>query len=101
MPHPVPVRTRRSSPALAEEAGPVVPFPAERRTADVRRCAGELDGLNGEAARLYWQRVCRALADELLKLGSSETDMRAAVFAFQDEVQRELIRRHETGEGAF
>lgn len=72
----------------------VVPFPAERRTAHVRQCAGELDGLHGEDARLYWMKVCRELAAELRKLGSNENQARAAVFAFQDEVQQELSRRH-------
>ena len=79
------------APAARRRPSPVVAFPADRRTAHVRRCASELDALNGEAARTYWQRVCRELAEEMLKLGSSESDMRAAVFAFQDEVQRELV----------
>ncbi|MGB3811643.1 MAG: DUF6074 family protein [Shinella sp.] len=79
---------------LADETGPVVPFPVERRTAHVRQCAGELDGLQGEDARLYWMKVCRELADELRKLGSSESQARSAVFAFQDEVQQELSRLH-------
>jgi len=77
------------------EASPVVPFPAERRTAHVRRCAGELGGLHGEDARLYWLKVCRELAEELRKFGSDESQARAAVFAFQDEVQQELLRLHE------
>jgi len=72
----------------------VVPFPAERRTAQIRHCAGELDGLQGEDARLYWIRVCRELAEELRKLGSSENQARTAVLAFQDEVQQELFRMH-------
>lgn len=84
--------------SIASETGPVVPFPAERRTAHVRRCAGELDALQGDDARLYWLRVCRELADELRKLGSNENQARAAVFAFQDEVQQELRRLHEPDE---
>ncbi len=80
--------------SLAAETGPVVPFPAERRTAHVRQCAGELDGLQGEDARRYWMKVCRELADEMRKLGSSEHQARSAVFAFQDEVQQELSRMH-------
>ncbi|MCR6498084.1 DUF6074 family protein [Shinella sp. CPCC 101442] len=76
------------------DTGPVVPFPAERRTAKIRHCAGELDGLQGEDARLYWRKVCRELADEMRKLGSSDDSARAAVFAFQDEVQQELFRMH-------
>lgn len=82
---------RRSNPS---ESGPVVPFPVERRTAHVRHCAGELDGLQGEDARLYWLKVCRELAAELRKLGSSDNHARASVFAFQDEVQQELFRMH-------
>ncbi|WP_411035913.1 DUF6074 family protein [Shinella sp. BYT-45] len=85
--------------SIADETGPVVPFPAERRIAHVRHCAGELDGLQGEDARLYWMKVCRELADELRKLGSNEHQARAAVFAFQDEVQQELFRMHHTENG--
>jgi hypothetical protein len=92
MPSPASAQPRRRS--IAAESGPVIPFPVERRTAHVRHCAGELDGLHGEDARLYWQRVCRELAEELRKLGSCENQARAAVFAFQDEVQQELFRRH-------
>ena len=80
--------------SIANDTGPVIPFPAERRTAHVRRCAGELDVLQGDDARQYWMKVCRELADELRKLGSSENQARAAVFAFQDEVQQELSRLH-------
>ena len=43
--------------------------------------------------------VCRELAEELRKLGSSEHQARAAVFAFQDEVQQELSRLHQAGNG--
>lgn len=92
MPSPAPVQPRR--PSIAAETRPVVPFPAERRTAHVRRCAGELGELNGEEARRYWQKVCRELADEMRKFGSCENQAREAVFAFQDEVQQELQRRH-------
>jgi hypothetical protein len=88
-----PAQRRRSMSRHAAEASAVVPFPIDRRTAHVRHCASELDALQGEAARQYWLRVCRELAEELRNLGSSEPDMRAAVFAFQDEVQRELVTR--------
>lgn len=80
--------------SVHSQAGPVVPFPAERRVAHIRRCADELDNLHGEDARLYWLRVCRELAEELRKLGSSENNARQAVLAFQDEVQQELFRLH-------
>lgn len=96
MPPYASAQMRRRS--VATETGPVVPFPAERRTAQIRRCAGELDGLQGEDARLYWRKVCRELADEMRKLGSSEDSARAAVFAFQDEVQQELFRMHHAEE---
>ncbi len=95
MPPSASAQPRRHS--IATET--VVPFPAERRTAHVRRCAGELDGLQGEDARHYWMKVCRELADELRKLGSCENQARAAVFAFQDEVQQELSRLHAAENG--
>jgi len=93
MPSPASVQPRHRSTDI--ETGPVVPFPAARRTAHVRQCAGELGGLHGEDARRYWLKVCRELADDLLKFGSSESQARSAVLAFQDEVQRELLRQHE------
>ena len=96
MPPYASAQMRRRS--ITNETGPVVPFPAERRTAQIRHCAGELDGLQGDAARLYWRKVCRELADEMRKLGSSEDGARAAVFAFQDEVQQELLRMHHAEE---
>lgn len=96
MPSSAPVQSRRRT--NVSEAGPVVPFPAARRTAHIRQCAGELDSLQGEDARRYWLKVCRELADELLKFGSSESQARAAVFAFQDEVQQEMLRLHESAE---
>nr|WP_314089025.1 DUF6074 family protein [uncultured Shinella sp.] len=96
MPPYASAQMRRRS--VATETGPVVPFPAERRTAQIRRCAGELDGLHGDDARLYWRKVCHELADEMRKLGSSEDNARAAVFAFQDEVQQELFRMHHAEE---
>ena len=40
--------------SIANDTGPVIPFPAERRTAHVRRCAGDLDVLQGDDARNYW-----------------------------------------------
>jgi len=85
---------RRPDPSAAC-AGSLVPFPAARRRADIRQRAGELKNLHGEAARLYWRQVCRELADELLQRGCSETDMRLQVLSFQDEVQAELMRRHD------
>lgn len=96
MPPHASAQTRRRS--IASETGPVVLFPAERRTAHVRHCAGELDGLHGEDARRYWLKVCRELADELRKLGSSENHARASVLAFQDEVQQELFLMHHAEE---
>jgi hypothetical protein len=92
MPTSASAQQRRRS--VHSETGPVVPFPAERRVAHIRRCADELDNLHGEDARLYWLRVCRELAEELRKLGSSENNARQAVLAFQDEVQQELFRLH-------
>ncbi|MCP8895235.1 hypothetical protein KYK29_09845 [Shinella daejeonensis] len=92
---------RRSTHSSAAGVNPVVPFPVDRRIAHVRRCAHELDALHGEEARLYWIRVCRELAEELRRLGSSDADLRAAVFSFQDEVQRELAGRGQpAAEGA-
>ena len=55
------------------------------------RASGASLGLAADRNHGSWQDL---LADELRKLGSSENQARAAVFAFQDEVQQELSRLH-------
>ncbi|CCE99811.1 hypothetical protein N181_02930 [Sinorhizobium fredii USDA 205] len=77
------------------KAGGIVAFPLEARTGEIDRCARELDRVHGNAALQFWKTECRKLADELLKLGLGEDQIRSQVLAFQAEVQAAIARRYE------
>ncbi|OBZ94742.1 hypothetical protein ADU59_16125 [Pararhizobium polonicum] len=72
----------------------IVPFPLSGQVSTVRRCASELENIHGEQALLYWKTECRALAENLRKLGCTEEAIRTQVMAFQTEVQVEMMRRY-------
>lgn len=74
----------------------IIPFPLWRRQSIIRRCAVELDRKSGKEATDYWCGECRRLADELLAQGFAEAEVRHQVLEFQDEVQFELMRLHES-----
>lgn len=82
-----------SDKAEAAKCAEIVAFPIGARASLISRCACELETLNGADAVTFWKSECRALAAELSKLGLSEDIVRTEVFAFQDEVQSELMRR--------
>lgn len=75
--------------------GNIVVFPVSGRAGDIERCARELDDKHGIEAADYWKTECRKLAAQLTAIGVSEDDVRRQVMLFQDEVQAELVRRHE------
>ncbi|WP_275786235.1 DUF6074 family protein [Pararhizobium gei] len=72
----------------------VLSFPLAGQVSAVRRCAGELENIHGEAALLYWKTECRALAARLKKLGIADEAISQQVLAFQTEVQVEMMRRY-------
>jgi hypothetical protein len=74
----------------------IVVFPIAARAGDIDRCATELDRLQGEDALRFWKTECRGLADALSSLGVEEAKVRQQVMNFQDEVQAELVRRHQS-----
>ncbi|WFS04783.1 DUF6074 family protein [Rhizobium tumorigenes] len=75
--------------------GNIVVFPVASRAGDIERCARELDDKHGTDAVDYWKTECRRLAAQLTAVGLSEDDVRRQVMLFQDEVQAELVRRHQ------
>jgi hypothetical protein len=75
-------------------AGGIIAFPLSARTSLIRRCAAELEAVHGEAAVAYWRSACRALADDLARVGSDEDDIHFQVMDFQTEVQLEMMRRY-------
>ena len=75
--------------------GNIVVFPVAGRAGDIERCARELDDKHGIEAADYWRAECRKLAASLSAIGLTEDEVREQVLTFQDEVQGELVRRHE------
>ncbi|OLP59185.1 hypothetical protein BJF93_04585 [Xaviernesmea oryzae] len=73
---------------------PVMAFPLASRRAVVRRCAAELDAVQGDEALAYWRSTCRSLAADLAALGCDESDIHMQILDFQTEVQLEMMRRY-------
>jgi hypothetical protein len=69
-------------------------FPANRRHAQVRRCAGNLDRVHGEAASRYWRIEMRSFADSLKNHGQSDAEISKQVLLFTGAVMEELQRTH-------
>ncbi len=69
---------------------PLLQFPADRRTAAIRRCAEALQNLHGEAANRFWRSEMAGLAANLREQGCSDTELSRQASLFMDAVQREL-----------
>lgn len=67
-------------------------FPADRRTAEIRRCAQALLNLHGQEANLYWRSEMAAFAASLSKQGASEEEVSFQAGLFMNAVQSELQR---------
>ncbi|MGF9691609.1 MULTISPECIES: DUF6074 family protein [unclassified Rhizobium] len=65
-------------------------FPADRRTADIRRCAQALLTLHGEEANQYWRSEMRAIAAELAQQGAEPQEISRQAALFMNAVQMEL-----------
>ncbi|TCL74005.1 DUF6074 family protein [Rhizobium sp. BK251] len=68
----------------------IVEFPADRRLADVRRCAAKLMHLHGESANEYWRAEMKELVARLRRSGQSEEEIARQAAAFMAAVQMEL-----------
>jgi hypothetical protein len=65
-------------------------FPADRRAADVRRCAQALNRLQGEEANRFWRSEMAQFAQSFRNQGAAEDDIRNQAALFMHAVQMEL-----------
>ncbi len=65
-------------------------FPADRRTADIRRCAQALLSLHGEEANHYWRQEMTVFARTLAAQGAAPADISRQAALFMNAVQIEL-----------
>ncbi len=68
----------------------VVHFPADRRTADVRRCADALERLHGEEANRFWRSEMVTFAKGLRDKGMADAEISHQAALFMHAVQVEL-----------
>ena len=69
---------------------PLLQFPADRRTADIRRCAEALQNLHGEAANRFWRSEMAGFAASLREQGCSDAELSRQAALFMDAIQMEL-----------
>lgn len=65
-------------------------FPADRRRADIKRCAEALLTLQGEDANRFWRDEMKSLAATLARQGASPLDISHQAALFMNAVQLEL-----------
>ena len=68
----------------------LVQFPADRRTADIRRCANTLQDLHGEDANRFWRSEMARFAATLREQGVVETEVSHQAHLYLAAVQLEL-----------
>lgn len=68
----------------------VAHFPADRRTADIRRCAQALIHVHGEEANRYWRSEMAQIAAMLTEQGASPEEIAHQGALFMNAVQIEL-----------
>lgn len=72
----------------------IVCFPAHRQRSEIKRCAGNLDRLHGEAASRYWRDEMRFLAVRLKAIGACEAEVSKQALLFTGAVMEELQRSY-------
>lgn len=65
-------------------------FPADRRTAEVRRCAAALERLHGDEANRFWRSEMAGLAARLKAQGAAEDEISQQAGLFMHAVQMQL-----------
>lgn len=65
-------------------------FPADRRTADIRRCSEALQNLHGEAANRFWRSEMAGFAVNLKAQGCEDDEISQQAALFMHAVQMEL-----------
>lgn len=69
-------------------------FPADRRTADIRRCAETLQRLHGDEANRFWQSEIAHFAAMLGSQGAAKEEISRQASLFMHAVQLELQGLH-------
>ncbi|RSC36397.1 hypothetical protein EGT36_03180 [Agrobacterium sp. FDAARGOS_525] len=72
----------------------VVCFPVHRQRSEIKRCAGNLDRLHGEAASRYWREEMRHLAARLSAIGMCEAEVSRQALLFTGAVMEEMQRAY-------
>ncbi len=65
-------------------------FPADKRTAEIRRCAQALLNLHGEEANRFWRQEMAAFARSLASQGADPEEVSRQAALFMNAVQMEL-----------
>lgn len=68
----------------------LVQFPADRRTADIRRCSEALNRLHGEDANRFWRQEMASFAAKLKAQGLADLEISHQAALFMNAVQMEL-----------
>lgn len=68
----------------------VLQFPADRRIADIRRCAHALQRLHGEKANQYWRSEMANFVRALSEHGMAKEEISRQAALFMQAVQFEL-----------
>lgn len=72
----------------------VICFPAHRQRSEIKRCAGNLDRLHGEAASRYWREEMRLLAARLSAIGMCDAEVSKQALHFTGAVMEEMQRAY-------
>ncbi len=72
----------------------VVCFPVHRQRTEIKRCAGNLDRLHGEAASRYWREEMCLLAARLSAIGMCEAEVSKQALHFTGAVMEEMQRAY-------
>ncbi|MDP9572635.1 UNVERIFIED_ORG: hypothetical protein J2W66_003128 [Agrobacterium larrymoorei] len=72
----------------------IVCFPVHRQRSEIKRCAGNLDKLHGEAASRYWKEEMRLMAARISSIGMSEDEVSRQALLFTGAVMEELQRAY-------
>lgn len=65
-------------------------FPADRRIAEIRRCAEVLQKVHGEEANQFWRSTMRDFAANLVRQGAEPEEVSHQAALFMAAVQNEL-----------
>lgn len=68
----------------------ITQFPADRRIANVKRCAGRLRGLHGEDANRFWRMEMNDFVATMRAAGAKDDEIRRQAGLFLKAVQSEL-----------